>query len=127
VVEKQNPLTICFYKRSNQQFRGYHRDYRWWFQNFPSARPSKAGSGPGENILFGPHQVADGQQIFTPKWKLLTLNYRVTWACSETVNLHNRQIMKVKNTCKIIWHRSFETVSHPSLVSTPCLARGSMV
>ena len=28
---------------------------------FPSAGPPKAGSGPGENILFGPHPVGGGR------------------------------------------------------------------
>jgi len=56
-----------------------------------------------EKNFSGPQQGADGQKSLHQIGNTLTC--RVNWACSVTVNLCNRQIIKVKNTSNIVWPR----------------------
>jgi len=87
MVEKQTPSPDVCYKSSNQQFSDNYRDCRGGFKTSRRQGRRKRVRVPVETLFSGPRHVADGLEIFTPNWKLLTLTCRVTWACSETVSL----------------------------------------
>ena len=69
-----------------------------------------------EKKFWSPARGGRARNLYT-KSKSLTRTCRVTWVCSVTVNLCNRQIIKIKNTCNIVWSRQFVPASSHHFLS----------